>query len=91
MMDIHRKPNDWLRISTMTKEFDTHKVTIHEYMNRNSILRILDPQGGNRIVAHCRYIVRTEQPVGNEITKVCEMTMEQLHDEHPWYFAAVRD
>lgn len=90
MMDIHRKPNDWLHISTVTKEFDTHKVTIHEYLDKNSISRVLEPQSGNHITAHCRYIVHTEQPVGNEITEVREMSMEELHDAHPWFFAKVR-
>lgn len=84
------KPNDWLHISTVTKEFDTHKVTIHEYMDRNSISRILEPQGGNRIVAHCRYRVCTEQPVGNKITKTREMSMSELYDAHPWFFAKIK-
>ncbi len=85
-----RKLNDWLLLSTVTKEFDTHKVTIHEYLDRNSVSRILEPQGGNRIVAHCRYIVTTEQPVGNKITKTREMSMSELYDAHPWFFAKIK-
>lgn len=86
----------WICLNSIIRSFTNpdgsqREVHIIEYVDPKSIRRILEPQSGNHIRAICRYKVMTTDPVGDEITKVEEMTMEQLHDEHPWYFAAVRN
>lgn len=86
----------WIYLASASKRFSNpdgtqREVKVWEYADPQSIRRILEPQSGNHIRAVCRYKVMTTDPVGDEITEVGEMTMEQLHDAHPWYFAAVRN